>query len=85
MMSIHRGKRGLRPNRAAIVYSDKLHSIFPDMPIVLGGIEARPSLLPTMITGLIPVRQSILADATCGYTCFWDGGETGCQYSETVL
>ena len=33
-------KGGLRPDRAVIVYADKLHYIFPDAPNVLGGIEA---------------------------------------------
>ena len=33
-------KIGLRPDRAVTVYSKKIRSIFPDMPIVIGGIEA---------------------------------------------
>ncbi|MCI8336451.1 MAG: YgiQ family radical SAM protein [Peptococcaceae bacterium] len=34
------GKAGLRPDRATIVYSKKLRQLFPDKPIILGGIEA---------------------------------------------
>ena len=34
------GKPGLRPNRASIVYSNRVREAFPDTPIVLGGIEA---------------------------------------------
>jgi hypothetical protein len=29
-----------RPDRATIVYTNKLHELFPDTPIVIGGIEA---------------------------------------------
>ena len=34
------GGRLLRPDRAAIVYANQVHSLFPEVPIVLGGIEA---------------------------------------------
>ncbi len=34
------GKAGFRPDRAATVYSQILKRLFPDVPVVLGGIEA---------------------------------------------
>ena len=34
------GKMGLRPDRAAIVYSNKIREVYKDVPIILGGIEA---------------------------------------------
>src|SRR6516162_409768 len=34
------GERGLRPDRATIVYANRAREAFPDVPIVLGGIEA---------------------------------------------
>jgi uncharacterized radical SAM protein YgiQ len=34
------GKTGLRPDRATIVYSQKIREAFPDTPLILGGIEA---------------------------------------------
>ena len=34
------GKAGLRPDRADIVYSNKLREIYKKTPIILGGIEA---------------------------------------------
>ena len=34
------GKAGLRPDYASIVYSKILKQLFPDVPVVLGGIEA---------------------------------------------
>lgn len=34
------GERGFRPDHATIVYSNILKEIYPDVPIVIGGIEA---------------------------------------------
>lgn len=34
------GKSGMRPDRATIVYSNILKNLYPDVPIVIGGIEA---------------------------------------------
>lgn len=34
------GKAGMRPDRASVVYCNILKDLFPDTPIVLGGIEA---------------------------------------------
>jgi uncharacterized radical SAM protein YgiQ len=67
------GKGGLRPNRAAIVYSDKLHSIFPDTPIVLGGIEASLRRFAHYDYWSDSVRQSILADAPADMLVFGMG------------
>ena len=33
-------KAGLRPDRAVTVYSKKIKSIYPDIPVIIGGIEA---------------------------------------------
>lgn len=64
------GKGGLRPNRAAIVYSDKLHSIFPGTPIVLGGIEASLRRFAHYDYWSDSVRQSILADSPADMLVF---------------
>lgn len=34
------GKSGMRPDRTSIVYSNILKTLYPDVPVVLGGIEA---------------------------------------------
>jgi uncharacterized radical SAM protein YgiQ len=67
------GIAGLRPNRAAIVYSDKLHSIFPQTPIVLGGIEASLRRFAHYDYWSDSVRQSILADAPADMVVFGMG------------
>ncbi|OIO34448.1 MAG: YgiQ family radical SAM protein [Candidatus Omnitrophica bacterium CG1_02_40_15] len=57
------GKIGLRPNRATIVYANKVRELFPDTPIVLGGIEASLRRLAHYDFWSDAVRRSILLDA----------------------
>ncbi len=57
------GKAGLRPNRAVIIYSNRIKEAFPDVPIVLGGIEASLRRFAHYDYLSDKVRQSILADA----------------------
>jgi radical SAM superfamily enzyme YgiQ (UPF0313 family) len=52
-----------RPDRAAIVYADRLHSLFPGIPLVLGGIEASLRRFAHYDYWSDRVRKSILADA----------------------
>ncbi|MDY0129899.1 MAG: YgiQ family radical SAM protein, partial [Methanosarcina vacuolata] len=57
------GKAGLRPNRAVIIYSNRIKEAFPDVPIVMGGIEASLRRFAHYDYLSDKVRQSILADA----------------------
>ncbi|HEY3362827.1 MAG TPA: YgiQ family radical SAM protein [Methanosarcina sp.] len=57
------GKAGLRPNRAVIIYSNRIKETFPEVPIVLGGIEASLRRFAHYDYLSDKVRQSILADA----------------------
>lgn len=43
------GKVGLRPDRAVIVYCNKIREIYGDIPIIIGGLEA--SLRPLRLLG----------------------------------
>jgi uncharacterized radical SAM protein YgiQ len=52
-----------RPDRAAIVYADRLHALFPGTPLVLGGIEASLRRFAHYDYWADRVRRSILADA----------------------
>ncbi|MCJ7471502.1 MAG: YgiQ family radical SAM protein, partial [Actinobacteria bacterium] len=67
------GREGLRPNRAAIVYTDKLHALYPDTPIVMGGIEASLRRFAHYDYWSDSVRQSILADAPADLLVFGMG------------
>lgn len=57
------GKIGMRPNRATIVYANKVREIFPDTPIILGGIEASIRRLAHYDYWSGSIRRSILIDS----------------------
>jgi uncharacterized radical SAM protein YgiQ len=52
-----------RPDRAVIVYTNKIHALYPGVPIILGGIEASLRRFAHYDYWSDSVRQSILADA----------------------
>jgi uncharacterized radical SAM protein YgiQ len=55
-------KPGMRPNRATIVYSNRLREAYPDVSLVIGGIEASLRRFAQYDYWSDKVRQSILAD-----------------------
>ncbi|HAR94650.1 MAG TPA: YgiQ family radical SAM protein [Deltaproteobacteria bacterium] len=57
------GKPGLRPDRAVIVYCNRIREAFGDIPIVLGGIEASLRRIAHYDWWGDSVRRSILLDA----------------------
>ncbi|TRZ67723.1 MAG: YgiQ family radical SAM protein, partial [Methanothrix sp.] len=67
------GGRPMRPDRAAIVYANKVHSLFPDVPVVLGGIEASLRRFAHYDYWSDEVRRSILADAPADLIVFGMG------------
>jgi len=56
-------RTGLRPNRACIVYTNRLKEAYPDVPVIIGGIEASLRRFAQYDYWSEKVRQSILADA----------------------
>ncbi|MBP1928777.1 putative radical SAM protein YgiQ [Methanolinea mesophila] len=67
------GHPGKRPDRAAIVYTDRLHAVFPGVPVILGGIEASLRRFAHYDYWSDRVRQSILADAPADLLVFGMG------------
>lgn len=57
------GKPFMRPDRASIVYTNRLKSLFKDTPIILGGIEASLRRLAHYDYWDNKVRRSILLDS----------------------
>ncbi|MGI5838339.1 MAG: YgiQ family radical SAM protein [bacterium] len=57
------GKPGLRPDRATIVYTNRLREIYGDIPVILGGIEASMRRLAHYDYWDDKVRKAILLDA----------------------
>jgi len=62
-----------RPDRATIVYTNRVHELFPEIPIVLGGIEASLRRFAHYDYWQDRVRQSILADAPADLLIFGMG------------
>ena len=56
-------KAGLRPDRASIVYCNRVREAFPDLPVVLGGLEASLRRFAHYDYWEDKVRRPILFDA----------------------
>jgi uncharacterized radical SAM protein YgiQ len=67
------GRVPKRPDRAAIVYTQRVHELFPKTPIVLGGIEASLRRFAHYDYWQDRVRQAILADAPADLLVFGMG------------
>ena len=62
-----------RPDRATIVYTNKVHGLFPGTPIVIGGIEASLRRFAHYDYWQDRVRQALLADAPADLLVFGMG------------
>ncbi|MBN2573287.1 MAG: YgiQ family radical SAM protein [Deltaproteobacteria bacterium] len=67
------GRAGLRPDRAAIVYAQRCREAFPDVPVVLGGIEASLRRAAHFDYWSEKVRRSLLLDAKADLLVFGNG------------
>ena len=67
------GGRPSRPDRATLVYSDLIHRAFPDIPIIIGGVEASLRRFAHYDYWSDKIRQSILADAPVDLLVFGMG------------
>lgn len=56
------GKAGMRPDYPTIVYSDALKKLFPDVPVIVGGIEASMRRLAHYDYWQDTLKPSIMAD-----------------------
>ena len=59
------GRSHLRPDRASIVYANKLQQVYKGVPIVLGGMEASMRRLAHYDYWSDKIRRSLLLDAKC--------------------
>lgn len=57
------GKAGKRPDRAVIVYSNIIRNIYPDIPIIIGGLEASLRRFAHYDYWDDAIRSSILIDS----------------------
>lgn len=57
------GQAGHRPERATIVYCSRLRELYPDVPIIIGGIEASLRRMAHYDYWSNAIRRSILVDS----------------------
>lgn len=67
------GKAGFRPERATIVYCNRLRELYADVPIVIGGIEASLRRMAHYDYWSNSVRRSILVDSQADLLVFGMG------------
>jgi uncharacterized radical SAM protein YgiQ len=67
------GRRGMRPDRATIVYANRAREAWPDVPLVLGGIEASLRRIAHYDYWSDTVRRSILLDSKADLLIFGMG------------
>jgi len=73
-----------RPDRATIVYADRLHALYPEIPVVIGGIEASLRRFAHYDFWQDRVRQSILADAPADLLVFGMGERQVCTIARRL-
>jgi uncharacterized radical SAM protein YgiQ len=67
------GMAGLRPDRATIVYSQRCREAFPEVPIIIGGIEASLRRIAHFDYWSEKTRRSIVLDAKADLLVFGNG------------
>lgn len=67
------GRTNMRPDRATIVYAQRCREAYPEVPIVLGGIEASLRRIAHFDYWSDKVRRSVLVDAKADLLVFGMG------------
>lgn len=78
------GRGGLRPDRAAIVYSQKVKEAYKKVPVILGGIEASLRRLAHYDYWEDRVRSSILLDAKADLLVYGMGEKQVIEIAEAL-
>jgi len=79
------GKGGMRPDRALIVYANRVREAYPDVPIVLGGIEASLRRLAHYDYWDDKVRRSVLVDAKADILVYGMGERQILEIAQRLL
>lgn len=78
------GKAGKRPDRAVIVYSNKIREVYKNAPIIIGGIESSLRRLAHYDYWDDKVRRSILLDAKADILIYGMGERAVAQIAEAL-
>lgn len=78
------GKAGMRPDRPTLVYSKILKDIFPNVPVLAGGIEASLRRLSHYDYWDNELKPSILADCKADLIIYGMGEKTIVQIADAI-
>ncbi|MDR2903325.1 MAG: YgiQ family radical SAM protein [Clostridiales bacterium] len=78
------GAFGLRPDRAPVVYANKIRALYKDSPIILGGIEASLRRLAHYDYWTDAVRRSLLMDAGADLISYGMGEHQTVEIAEAL-
>ena len=78
------GKAGRRPDRAVIVYANRAKEVYPDVPIIIGGLEASLRRLGHYDYWSDKVRRSILLDAKADLLIYGMGERAILEIAEAL-
>jgi len=78
------GQLGLRPNRATIVYSNKIREAYGDVPIIIGGLEASLRRLAHYDYWDNAMRRSILLDSAADLLVYGMGENQIIEIAEAL-
>src|ERR1700739_2195422 len=78
------GTGGARPDRSVIVYAQRAREAVPDVPIVLGGIEASLRRIAHYDYWSEKVRRSVLLDAKADLLVYGNGERQICELAHRL-
>ena len=78
------GKDGQRPDYAVTVYTKILKEIYPDIPVVIGGIEASLRRVTHYDYWQDCLKPSILVDSGADWLCYGMGERTMIEFTRAI-
>ena len=78
------GKAGQRPDYAVTVYTKILKEIYPDIPVVIGGIEASLRRVTHYDYWQDDLKPSILVDSGADWLCYGMGERTMIEFTRAI-
>ena len=78
------GKAGQRPDYAVTVYTKILKQIYPDIPVVIGGIEASLRRVTHYDYWQDALKPSILVDSGADWLCYGMGERTMIEFTRAI-
>ena len=78
------GRAGQRPDYAVTVYTKILKDIYPDIPVVIGGIEASLRRVTHYDYWQDALKPSVLVDSGADWLCYGMGERTMLEFTKAI-